>query len=339
MSEADRSAGSKTIALGPIEKAVRPETASGKACFVVIKGRSVGLLVALQSSATTIGRAQEAGLCFDDPGVSRRHAEVASCPEGYVVRDLGSTNGLFVNGERVVRHVLRDGDRVQIGTSTILKFCHPDAVEESAQRRLYESATRDALVGIYNRQYLVDSLEAELAYCARHRVPLSVLLLDIDHFKLVNDRFGHLAGDRALTAVAGLMQETLRAEDTLARFGGEEFMALLRHTDTERAEAVAERIRARIAAHVLEWEGQSFSLTVSIGIATFVEGPGDVRALFREADDRLYEAKESGRNRVVSPRTAQGRRAAASSQGDASGETQRVHPEDLPPSALRPEDG
>jgi diguanylate cyclase (GGDEF)-like protein len=207
---------------------------------------------------------------------------------------------LFVNNQRAKREVLKDGDRVQVGTSTILKFCYQDVVEETFQKRLYESATRDPLVRTYNRQYLLDSLDAEFSYCSRNGLPLAMMMIDIDHFKPVNDRFGHLAGDYALREVAALIQKDLRSEDVLARYGGEEFAVLLRHADADRALAVAERIRRNLAASLLEYEGEEFSLTVSIGVAT-LSGRNHATPLdlVRAADGYLYRAKQAGRNRTV----------------------------------------
>lgn len=295
-----RTVAGKTLAYGSIDEYITPQLEPGKAYLIVIKGRSVGRMVQLGTVPVVVGRSTEVDMPIDDEAVSRQHAQIEPGSGGYQIADLESTNGLFVNSARVKRQSLQDGDRIQIGTSTIIKFCYQDAVEESFQRRLYESATRDALVGTYNRQYLLDNLEAEFSYCFRNNIPLSLLMLDIDYFKEVNDRYGHLTGDIALKEVAAVIQKDLRAEDVLARYGGEEFAVLLRHAAADRALAAAERIRQNVAAHVLEDEGHRFSVTLSIGFATLVganfQGPFD---LVRAADEYLYKAKQWGRNRTV----------------------------------------
>ncbi len=199
------------------------------------------------------------------------------------------------------RHVLHDGNRVQLGSATIIKFCFQDELEESFQRQLYESATRDGLVGTYNRQYFLDALEAEFSLCFRNGIALSLLMIDIDHFKSVNDRFGHLTGDQALKQVAAAVQHQLRAEDLLARYGGEEFSVMLRHAGPREANVAAERIRRAVEALTVEHGEASFQITLSVGIGTFKDRNHlNAEALIRTADRYLYEAKRHGRNRVVS---------------------------------------
>jgi hypothetical protein len=141
-----------------------------------------------------IGRASDAQLAIDDVAVSRYHARLESRRDGFAIKDLESTNGLFVNGVRTADHGLRDGDRIQIGTTTILKFCFQDEVEADYQRQLYDSATRDSLTQTYNRKFFLENLDVDFAHARKNGSVLSLLLLDLDHFKSVNDRYGHLAG-------------------------------------------------------------------------------------------------------------------------------------------------
>jgi diguanylate cyclase (GGDEF)-like protein len=165
-------------------------------------------------------------------------------------------------------------------------------------QQLYESSIRDPLTNLNNRRYFAERIERELAFGARHAVPTSVLILDADHFKVVNDARGHSAGDAVLIELAAILVSRLRTEDLAARYGGEEFVVLLRNTPREGARIVAERLRAAVAAHVFEHGGSAFSVTVSIGCATTLGGrSGD--DLLIQADSCLYEAKRSGRNRVV----------------------------------------
>jgi diguanylate cyclase (GGDEF)-like protein len=301
LSKTDRRAGDKTLARATIDSLLTPDLEPGKAYLIVIRGRSVGRMVELSESSSLIGRSIDCHLPIDDEAVSRQHARVDREGSDYVLHDLGSTNGLFVDNARVKRHVLRDGNRVQLGSATIIKFCFQDELEERFQRQLYESATRDALVGIYNRQYFLDALEAEFSLCFRNGIALSLLMIDIDHFKSVNDRFGHLTGDQALKQVAITVQRQLRAEDLLARYGGEEFSVMLRHAGPREANVAAERIRRAIEALTIEHGEVSFQITLSVGIGTFKDRNHlNAEALLRTADRYLYEAKRQGRNRVVS---------------------------------------
>jgi diguanylate cyclase (GGDEF)-like protein len=269
-----------------------------RAGLLVLQGRAMGKLYALVANETVLGRAADAGIVLDDAGVSRRHARVDRRLDEFVIHDLDSRNGVFVNGDRIHERILRDGDRVQLGTGTVLKFRLHDAEEEEAQRRLYESATRDLLTGAANRRRLMEGLEGEVASCERHGVPLSVLILDLDHFKAVNDSVGHLGGDQALKAVASAAQAELRAGDLLGRFGGEEFAVVLRHAGRTEARKAAERIRKRVEGLAVQFEGKPIALTVSVGVATLA-AKGGAQALLAAADAALYRAKREGRNRVA----------------------------------------
>jgi len=271
---------------------------SPRAGLMVIQGRTQGRIYALVANETVLGRAGDAGIVLDDAGVSRRHARIERRLEEFVIHDLDSRNGVFVNADRVKERVLHDGDRVQLGTGTVLKFRLHDPQEEEAQRRLYESATRDLLTGAANRRRILEALDAEVASCERHGVPLSVLLLDLDHFKAVNDSLGHLGGDHALRSMAEAAQGELRAGDLLGRYGGEEFVVILRHAGRTEARKAADRIRQRVEGLELSFEGKPLRLTVSVGVATLAP-KGGPEALLAAADAALYRAKREGRNRVI----------------------------------------
>lgn len=279
--------------------AERKQRVSVHPYLMVVAGASVGRLVRIDGRMT-LGRSGDAELRLDEDGVSRRHAALAQLPDGTVeISDLGSTNGTFVNDERVERRVLRDGDRVVVGGATILKFSYQDAVEEALQRNLYASATRDALTGAHNRRWFDEAAARELAFSKRHDRPLALVLVDIDHFKRVNDTFGHPAGDAVLRTVGEIVIRTVRREDAVARYGGEELAILLRDTNLVDAATCAERVRSAIAAARVDYESNIIQVTASFGVAV-VRGrdcasPTD---LVRLADERLYSAKERGRNRV-----------------------------------------
>jgi diguanylate cyclase (GGDEF)-like protein len=299
--DAERSAGVRTLAHGSLEDLITPRLDPGKACLIVIRGRSVGQMLELnREGEAVIGRAPDAGLAIDDVAVSRHHARIEGRRGGFALEDLESTNGLFVNGVRTAQHTLRDGDRIQIGTTTILKFCFQDDVEADYQRQLYDSATRDSLTRTYNRKFFVENLEVDFAHARKNGSVLSLLLLDIDHFKSVNDRFGHLAGDDVLRETTAVIQRSLRPEDILARYGGEEFAVLLRFTDPQFALNVAERVRRAIEAQSFAYGGREFGITASVGQTTLIGNNVETpRELLEAADAALYEAKAQGRNRTV----------------------------------------
>jgi diguanylate cyclase (GGDEF)-like protein len=167
--------------------------------------------------------------------------------------------------------------------------------------RLERLASVDELTGLLNRRALEAALQRDMARADRERHAFSILLLDIDHFKRVNDTWGHQAGDAVLTMVGATLIQTLRGSDVAGRFGGEEFMCLLPVTDTVGAQVVAERLRTSLLERTVQASDASIRVTVSIGIAT-VCGPGCRAAnqsIVRRADECLYRAKAEGRNRVV----------------------------------------
>jgi two-component system, cell cycle response regulator len=278
-----------------------PKGQQRTAYLIVINGRSVGKMYKLTNDTIVLGRAPDNDVLIEDEGVSRKHAKIERQPAGLVLVDNGSTNGVFVNGTKVNRHLLQDGDKLQIGSTTILKFSYQDEVEENFQKQLYESATRDGLTNAYNKKYFADQLKTEFAFCYRHATPLSLALFDIDFFKKLNDGYGHVAGDHALKTLAGIVVKALRTEDVFARYGGEEFGVILRDTDGERAFLIAERVRRSIEQFEFMYEGKRMPVTISIGISTLEkQNYPTPKALVKAADTYLYEAKRKGRNRTES---------------------------------------
>lgn len=160
-----------------------------------------------------------------------------------------------------------------------------------------EQAVRDSLTGLYNRLYLNESLERELILAKRQSYPLSAVMADLDYFKAVNDQYGHLAGDEALRAFAGLLKHSSRSSDIMCRFGGEEFFLLLPNVSV--AVERAEQLRLAMAAAPVVFGEQRIPVTVSFGVAVFPADADNGNALMMAADKALYAAKAAGRNRVV----------------------------------------
>ncbi|MGH7298064.1 MAG: GGDEF domain-containing protein [Polyangiaceae bacterium] len=281
-----------------IAAAVGSRVGNQRPWLVVVSGSdSIGKMYRLKHGIT-IGRSPQCDVRLDEDGVSRRHARIEQTQEGAVeVVDLGSSNGTFVNGASVSRAALRDGDKIQIGPTTILKFSYQDDLDEALQRNLYESATRDPLTQAANRRSFDDALARELAFAGRHGRALSVVVFDVDHFKRVNDSHGHPAGDHVLRRLAQIVSANIRGEDLFARVGGEEFALLLRDIDGEGARQCAERLRSAVESAAFEQDGALIPVTISAGVATRVVG-STPEAIVKEADGRLYEAKQAGRNRV-----------------------------------------
>ena len=173
-------------------------------------------------------------------------------------------------------------------------LAHLDRTEEQ-MRRL---ATEDSLTRTYNRRHFSDLAERAWAHAARHARPLSLLMLDADHFKSVNDTYGHAAGDAVLTRLAEVCRESLRASDVVGRYGGEEFVILLSETDSSKAQKTAERLRRQLERTQVDTDKGTVTFTVSIGVATKTNSSLSVEQLLEQADAALLRAKREGRNRV-----------------------------------------
>lgn len=288
--------------LGDI-KALLDKAKRDRAYLIVLAGANVGEMHKLDSSGEiVIGRSIGVAIRLSDDGVSRKHARLVVDQGNVRLDDLGSANGTLVNGTRVVDNIaLKDGDQIQIGSTTILKFTYHDSLEEEFQRKMYEAALRDPMTKAYNKKHLSDRLEAELAFARRHGSALSLVMIDVDHFKRVNDTMGHPAGDAVLIKLSQIVQATLRAEDMFARYGGEEFAVLCRGSSLAQTAILAERIRSTVERTPFEFDGKQIAVTCSLGVTSLMERPAaTVLEFVKNADAALYEAKRGGRNRVVS---------------------------------------
>jgi diguanylate cyclase (GGDEF)-like protein len=274
---------------------------SERALLLRMDGIHAGSVIALDQLPFTIGRHPTNQLRIDEESISRVHARISREDSGFFVEDLGSRNGTFVAGERVTRKAIYDGAWVTLGAQVQFRFAITDVREERLLRKLYESSTRDALTGAYNRSHFDERLRSEMAFAARHRAEASLVLVDIDHFKRVNDTYGHQAGDVVLRELAILAQRSLRAEDVFARFGGEEFGVILRGIHLGGATRLGERLRVALERAAIDAGGQQIRVTLSAGCAALACcSTATSDEIVRIADRRLYLAKTGGRNRVVS---------------------------------------
>jgi len=269
-----------------------------RAYLIVLTGEGVGSMFRIEGEAV-IGRSTSTTIRLNDDGISRRHARLVQTGTQVVLEDLQSANGTFVNDVQITEQLLRDGDKIRIGSTTILKFSYHDDLEESFQQRMYEAALYDSLTRAFNKKHLLERLPTELAYARRHRSPLSVLMFDVDHFKKVNDNFGHLAGDHVLARLGKVTHSAIRTEDIFARYGGEEFCILSRGVDIAKAGIFAERLRMLVEMTDFAHDNVQIPVTISIGVSGYPEVDAeDPTELIAAADSALYAAKRGGRNRV-----------------------------------------
>jgi len=271
----------------------------GPACLVVMYGPLLARRFPLEFDEMTVGRSDDADIRIDDDSASRIHARFAVAEGRVRVTDLESTNGTFVNDAQVTELDLRDGDFVQIG-ETIFKFLSGSNVESKYHQEMYTLTTLDGLTKAYNRRYFLEALDREIMRAKRYERPLVLGLIDIDHFKNINDTWGHLAGDQVLRDMSRIVLDTIRKEDIFSRYGGEEFALLLPEVGLEGAKALCERLRQSIAGAKFTYQETDLPVTASFGLAV-TDGNGmQGQRLIELADGKLYEAKETGRNRVCS---------------------------------------
>lgn len=274
-------------------------------CLIQISGRQTGHQIILTNRHLKIGRESTCEISVDDPHVSRIHAEIFWQDGKPVIRDLGSTNGVIVNGQRVQEHALNDNDKILVGTRLYFKFTYQDSQEQSYQQTLFNAANIDTLTSLYSRKFFQDILAKEFSYAKRTKQPLSLMMVDIDFFKKINDTYGHLGGDEVLRKVGQMFKTSLRMENIASRFGGEEFAIILRNVHSALALQIAERLRTAVAAEAIPFKEKRIPITISIGVATMDADNFDTgEDLIQAADESLYEAKETGRNKTVVKKAA-----------------------------------
>jgi diguanylate cyclase (GGDEF)-like protein len=272
-------------------------------CLVMIRGDFIGQVYELKNDITLVGRSDDLDLVVSDTSISRRHAKIEMKDGNFYLSDLGSTNGCFINRDPASEPaLLSDGDKVALG-HVLFKFTFQDEDDTQYHNMLRNMAIRDGLTRIYNKRYFNEVLEKECEYNRRNKVGLCLIMFDIDHFKQINDTWGHPAGDYILKHLAMLIQHDARGYDIFARYGGEEFVILMRGSPLTAAVQLAERIREEVEDHVFEYDRVDLKVTISLGV-TYWNGESELADddFVGGADRCLYEAKKSGRNKVCYPR-------------------------------------
>ena len=272
------------------------------ACLVVVRGIGIGNKILLNKNEMTIGRARDVDLRLAEAEVSRRHAVIQHRGElEFLLIDTDSTNGTLINSDRIKEAVLKDQDLITIGDNR-LKFIAADSPEQPYYEELYRQAQMDKALQVYNKHYFLTKLDEEMMRCKRYGLPLSLILLDADHFKRLNDTYGHLAGDAALIQLAEIIKKRIRDTDVLCRYGGEEFTIIMPQTHQQQAYVSAEHIRILVAKTPVNHDNTVIDMTISLGISSYTghEKQACTRELLiAQADKALYEAKHSGRNKVM----------------------------------------
>jgi diguanylate cyclase (GGDEF)-like protein len=258
----------------------------------------IGQPIAIEDNSIIIGRDETNQVRLNDDSVSRRHATIEWNGKGHQLTDLSSTNGTFVNEHRIHETLLRSGDRIRFGNQ-IFKYLSSDEVESQYHEVIFKMMTTDGLTQVYNKRFFLDSLDRELSQSEREGTSLCVCLMDLDHFKSVNDTFGHLAGDAVLSEFARRASSVVGSGQIFARFGGEEFALLCSRANLPEAVMTAERIREVTQASPVVFGDLSIPITVSIGVAALDPcNPSNAQSLLHTADQWLYTAKSSGRNQI-----------------------------------------
>jgi two-component system cell cycle response regulator len=266
--------------------------------LVILKGNESGRLYALTRSSMVVGRSQEADIPIDDERISRRHCLVVSENGRFAVEDCGSKNGTFVDGRPITRAVLSPDVTVQVG-QTLFRVEYKDEGEAKRMEDLFRHATIDPLAEVHNRFYFMRRAREEVALARRQELPVAIVMLDMDSFKGINDTYGHLAGDLMVREVAQMVHKSKREEDLLARYGGDEFICMLRGAVTpEGVVCFCERVRQLVADSRIDYNGHPLCATLSVGAAIRRGKQLRLDDVIAAADRAMYRAKERGRNRT-----------------------------------------
>jgi diguanylate cyclase (GGDEF)-like protein len=282
-----------------------PEAGDGQWALIRYVGHPLGEIIPIPVQGLSMGRAQENLLRLDEPEISRQHArvDISEDGQGAWIRDMGSTNGIFINGRKVDAHrqaiLLQPGDVIRVGGHAFKLKCL-DALDRQYHEGVVIQTTVDALTGVSTRSTLLHQLEKHYELARRHGRSLSLILADLDHFKQINDSFGHAGGDQVLRRFGGILLGRLRGSDHVGRIGGEEFLMVLPETTASLALSVAEQLRANLERETIEYQGQVISATCSLGVAELDLAENNSGSLLARADAALYRAKANGRNCALS---------------------------------------
>jgi diguanylate cyclase (GGDEF)-like protein len=300
--------------LRPNPNPAKPVQRERRPALVSLRGELMAVPIPLERDRVTIGRALEADVRLNDSRASRLHACIESEVDRnshqriYKIADLRSTNGTLVNGELITEALLSDGDKIVIGDH-LFRFDMLDEIDREFQQQIHRLIAHDELTGLLTSKSFFSELRREAARAEADSRPFCVLMMDLDHFKEVNDTYGHLVGSKTLEEIGKVIKEALRAGDVASRFGGEEFAAFLLDANYAQALVAAERVRFAVAEHEfsaarLDSPGvdRTHHITISIGVAAFPDDAKDPIELVELADSALYRAKRSGRNCICAYR-------------------------------------
>ncbi|HEV7474299.1 MAG TPA: GGDEF domain-containing protein [Pyrinomonadaceae bacterium] len=300
--------------LRPAHQRVKSAQKERRPALVSLRGELMAVPIPLERDEVIIGRAIEADVRLNDSRASRSHARISSTHDtatkhtSYVITDLRSTNGTLVNGELITEVQLTDGDKIVIGDH-LFRFEMLDEIDREFQQQIHRLIAHDELTGLLTSKSFFSELRREAARAAADSRPFCVLMMDLDHFKEVNDTFGHLVGSKTLEETGRVIKEALRAGDVASRFGGEEFAAFLLDANYAQGLVAAERVRVAVeneefpATRMDAPNGQAtHHITISIGVAAYPDDATDPIHLVELADSALYRAKRSGRNRICAYR-------------------------------------
>lgn len=292
------------------EAVVSVDSRERRPALVFLRGELLAVPIPLERDEVTLGRALEADVRVNDSLASRLHARITTSRDSetgetrYRIIDLGSKNGTILNGQPVTDAILRDGDKVVIGEH-LMRFELLDEIDREFQRHIHRLLVHDELTGLLTSKSFFSELRREAARAASEARPFCVLMMDLDHFKVVNDTYGHLTGSQTLEEVGACITRALRVGDVAARFGGEEFAAFLLDAGVGQGLVAAERVRSAVEQHNFTvtrtspaGEKRTHNITISLGVACFPDDARDPIELIELADTALYRAKRRGRNCV-----------------------------------------
>jgi len=275
--------------------------------LVFLSGELIAVPIPLEREEVILGRALETDVRINDTQVSRQHAKIVAVHDAernvtdYVLNDLDSRNGTFLNGRRIRRENLDNGDKITIG-DTILRFDQLDEIDREYQRLVHRLISHDDLTGLLSSRSFFSELRREAGRAKAESRPFCVLMMDGDNFKSVNDTYGHLTGRKTLEEIGFSIMTSLRSGDAAARFGGDEFAAFLLDADLGQGLVAAERIRSTVENYpfsvVRQGSKETHRITMSIGVSSFPADSSDPIELVEMADSALYRSKREGRNRV-----------------------------------------